>query len=235
MNKQNFNSKPQGKLKLNDFQRVWSLLPAAKKPKALALMVLMIFGMLLEMIGVGLVAPIIAVVTNPNFIEQYAIVQQFHDLLGNPSHNIVVVWAMILLVVIYVFKNAYLAFLAWQQSKFVFETQADLAKDLFQHYLHQPYTFHLQRNSADLINNLQVELNFFMHYMLSLGLLIIAESLVVVGLVGLLLYFEPVGALAVFGVFLLAGGVFQWVTRRKIIFWGKQRQQHEAFRMKHVQ
>ncbi|WP_341232272.1 ABC transporter ATP-binding protein [uncultured Methylophaga sp.] len=235
MNKQNFNSKPQGKLKLNDFQRVWSLLPAAKKPKALALMVLMIFGMLLEMIGVGLVVPIIAVVTNPDFIEQYAIAGQFHDLLGKPSHNILVVWAMILLVMIYVFKNTYLAFLAWQQSRFAFETQADLAKDLFQHYLHQPYTFHLQKNSADLINNLQIELNLFMNYMLNPGMLLIAESLVVIGLVSLLLYFEPVGALTVFAVFVIAGGIFQWCTRRRIIFWGKQRQQHEALRMKHAQ
>ncbi len=230
-------SKPklQTKLKFRDINKVWGLLPEKKKPIAIGLLLLMVIGMLLEMIGVGLILPIMAVIADPDAASQYPIVKSILQSFGNPSHETLMIGSMLFLLVIYGVKNVYLTLLAWQQSRFVFETQADMAKNLFSRYLHQPYTFHLQRNSADLINNLQVELNLFMHYMLNPGILLIAESLVILGLLGLLLYFEPIGAITVFLVFFIAGGVYQWLTKRRIISWGKQRQHHEALRMKHAQ
>ncbi|HCD06167.1 MULTISPECIES: ABC transporter ATP-binding protein [unclassified Methylophaga] len=230
-------SKPklQAKLKFRDINKVWDLLPEKKKPRAIGLLLLMVIGMLLEMIGVGLILPIMAVIADPDAASQYPIVKSTLQSFGNPSHKTLMIAAMLFLLVIYILKNTYLTFLAWRQSRFVFETQADMAKDLFSRYLYQPYTFHLQRNSADLINNLQVELNLFMNYMLNPGMLLIAESLVILGLLGLLLYFEPIGAITVFLVFFIAGGVYQWLTKRRIISWGKQRQHHEALRMKHAQ
>lgn len=234
MNKQN-NSKQSGRIKLLDIHRVWKLIPQAKKPEAMILLGMMIIGMFLEMLGVGLVLPVITIVSKPELAQQYPLVVEAFDLIGNPGKTELMLWAMGLLVVIYTIKNVYLALLAWRQTKFVFSTQAEMAKMLFRGYLHQPYTFHLQRNSADLINNLQVELNLFMNYMLSPGMLLIAESLVILGLVSLLLYFEPIGSLTVFSLFLIVGGLFQWLTKKRIIHWGKLRQEHEALRMKHAQ
>jgi ABC-type bacteriocin/lantibiotic exporter with double-glycine peptidase domain len=66
-------------------------------------------------------------------------------------------------------------------------------------------------------------------------MLIIAESLVILGLVSLLVYFEPVGSLKVFFLFLGIGSLYQWLTKKRIIHWGKLRQEHEALRMKHAQ
>lgn len=234
MNKHN-NTKQPGKVKLLDIQRVWRLIPEVKKPEAVVLLGMMILGMFLEMLGVGLVLPVITIVSQPELAQQYPLVDDAFGLIGNPDKTELMLWAMGLLVVIYTIKNIYLALLAWRQTKFVFSTQAEMAKMLFRGYLHQPYTFHLQRNSADLINNLQVELNLFMNYMLSPGMLLMAESLVILGLVSLLLYFEPLGSLTVFSLFLIVGGLFQWLTKKRIIHWGKLRQAHEALRMKHAQ
>lgn len=234
MNKQSKIKKP-GRIRLHDSHRVWKLIPATKKPEALILLGMMILGMFLEMLGVGLVLPVITIVSKPELLNEYPIFNQLMELAGNPDKAELMLWAMGLLVIIYTIKNLFLAFLAWKQSKFVFSTQAEMAKMLFRGYLHQPYTFHLQRNSADLINNLQVELNLFMNYMLSPGMLFITESMVILGLVSLLLYFEPVGSLTVFSLFVIVGGLFQWLTKKRIIQWGKLRQEHEVLRMKHAQ
>lgn len=227
--------KRQGKLKLSDIKAVWSLLPAKKKPKAVSLMLWMIVGMVLEMLSVGLILPVIVALMDSELAGNYPVIVDFLNKLNNPSPPVLLMGAMLLLVGVYSFKNIYLAALAWKQSKFVFDTQTDLAESLFSRYLNYPYTFHMQRNSAELINNLQVELNLFIVYTLSPGMLLIAESLVVLGLASLLLYFEPVGAVAVFGAFLLVGGIFQQLTRKKVSAWGKQRQLHEELRMKHAQ
>lgn len=196
---------------------------------------MMMIGMMLEMLGIGLILPVITIVSDPDMIGNYPILSELLQKLGSPSKTELMIGAMILLVFIYSIKNIYLALLAWKQSKFVYSTQAEMAKLLFRGYINQPYTFHLQSNSADLINNLQVELNLFMNYMLNPSMLLLAESLVVLGLVGLLLYFEPVGLLSVLTLFLVVGGLFQWLTKKRIIHWGKLRQHHEALRMKHAQ
>ncbi|NOQ81339.1 MAG: ATP-binding cassette domain-containing protein [Methylophaga sp.] len=228
-------TKQQGKLKLSSIKAVWSLLPDKKKPEAISLLLLMIVGMMLEMLGVGLVLPLIVILTDNELTEKYPFIASLLDKLGNPDQLALLMGVMLVLVAVYSVKNLYLALLAWKQSKFVFDTQTDLAVILFRRYLYHPYSFHLQRNSAELINNLQVELSLFVSYMLSPGMLLIAETMVVLGLVGLLLFFEPVGAITVFGVFILVGGLFQWLTKKRITAWGKQRQQHESQRMKHAQ
>lgn len=224
-----------GKIKLLDIKRVWRLIPDSKKPEAIILFLMMLVGMVLEMLGVGLVVPIITLVSNPSLIENHEMLSVLFNQLGNPNKTELMLGAVILLVVIYTIKNFYLALLAWKQSKFVFSTQAEMAKFLFRGYLQQPYTFHLQRNSSELINNLQVELNLFMVYMLSPSMLLLAESLVVIGLVSLLLYFEPIGSISTFALFIIVGSLFQWITKTRIVHWGALRQHHEALRMKHAQ
>lgn len=227
--------KQPGKIKLLDIKRVWTLIPHSKKPEAVFLFMMMLVGMFLEMLGVGLVLPIITLVSNPSLIEKHALLSVLFQRLGSPSETEMMLGALILLVGIYTFKNLYLALLAWKQSKFVFSTQAEMAKILFRGYLQQQYMFHLQHNSSELINNLQVELNLFMAYMLSPGMLLLAESLVVLGLVSLLFYFEPIGSLSAFALFIVFGGLFQRITKKRIIRWGGLRQLHEAQRMKHAQ
>jgi ABC-type multidrug transport system fused ATPase/permease subunit len=227
--------KRQGKLRLADIRRVWRLLPTSKKSKALTLLLLMILGMVFEMLSIGLVLPIIIVLSGDNTSQTFPIFDGLIGILGDPDQATVLMTVMLVLLGTYALKNSYLAFVAWRQSKFIFDTQADLAKSLLQVYLHKPYTFHLQRNSSELVNNLQVELNLFIAYMLNPGMLLIAETLVVSGLAVLLFFFEPIGTATVLAFFLIAGGGFQLITKRRIGRWGELRQKFESQRMKHAQ
>jgi ABC-type multidrug transport system fused ATPase/permease subunit len=226
--------KRQSQLKFRDIKHVWVLLPEENKRQALILLFMMVIGMLLEMLGAGLIIPIIGIVTDSEFVQNYPIINNWKPYFSGPPTE-TILWVMLLFVVVYGLKNLYLAFLSWRQSKFIFGTQTKMAQQLFSNYLHRPYIFHIQRNSAELINNLQVELNQFIVYMLSPGMMLFAEGLTVLGLMGLLIYFEPVGSLTVFGVFILAGSCFQLLTKKRISYWGSRRQVEEGLRMKHAQ
>ncbi len=223
------------KLQFHDLSRVWSILPTSKKPKALILLGLMIIGMLLEMLSVGFILPIIVLLNDTQLAANNPYLLNILAFLEYPSQTRLMMIAVFFLLVVYSLKNAYLAVLVWIQSKFIFNTQIELSGELFKRYLYQPYTYHIQKNSAALINNLQVELNLFIVYMLSPGMMVIAEGMVVFGLVGLLLVYEPVGTLMAFGIYLVAGGLFLVLTRKRISNWGKQRQTQEELRMKHAQ
>ncbi|MEI2420350.1 hypothetical protein V6O07_08745, partial [Arthrospira platensis SPKY2] len=55
------------------------------------------------------------------------------------------------------------------------------------------------------------------------------------GVVGLLIFFEPVGAVSIFLFFGFFGWLFQWATRKKIHLWAQLRHEHEGARIQHLQ
>lgn len=215
--------------------QMWALLPRSRRYGILRLWFVMILGTILEMLGIGMIVPVITLLTKPELVMESVQFSRFSAYLGDPSQQNLIIGIMLLLVGVYVIKNLYLGMSAWWQSRFIYGMQSELAQKLFATYLRQPYTFHLTHNSAHLLRNIQSEIGLFINGMIIPGMLILAEGLVVCGLFGLLLYVEPIGTVAVFAVLLLAGSLFYLVTREKVASWGRQRQFHEGARIKLVQ
>lgn len=219
---------------MSSFNKFLSLLTVSEKGKAKLLVILMTFGMILETLSIGLIVPVVGLLVKQDMLNQYPAIRHFVTLLGNPSHSGLIMFVMLFLVVMYALKNIYLGYMAWQQTHFAYDVQRQLSNRLFNIYLTQPYTFHLQRNSAQLIRNITVETNL-LSISINAFLLVIAESLVIIGIASLLFWFEPIGALAVVSILSIAGYVFLRLTKRKIIYWGAQRQHHDGMRIQHLQ
>ena len=133
---------------LSTTQKIWSLLTPAERRSTVVLLGMMIIGMTLETLGVGLAIPALALLTQSDLAQNYPALQPVLQALDNPSQQTLVIGGMSALVATYLIKAAFLAFLAWRQTRFAFGVQVQLSQRLFTVYLHQPYTFHLQRNSA---------------------------------------------------------------------------------------
>ena len=148
--------------------------------------------MMLETLGVGMVIPAVALMTQDNPAASYPVLQPLLHALGNPDRDVLAVFGMLSLVFVYVVKTAFLAFLAWRQARFTYAVQAHLSYRLFHTYLRQPYTFHLDRNSALLIHNTVNEVSQFANRAITPMLQIFTEGLVVTGIAILMLAIEPV-------------------------------------------
>ncbi|NDH67212.1 MAG: ABC transporter ATP-binding protein [Gammaproteobacteria bacterium] len=195
----------------------------------------MLIGMLLETLGVSLVIPALALLTQHGIALRYPVLQPVLDALGNPSQQTLVISGMLVLVGVYLIKAIFLALLAWWQLRFAYGVQAQISQRLFTVYLHQPYTFHLQRNSAQLIRNVINEVSMITGNAILPVMMLLTEGLVLVGLCGLLLAVEPQGALIVVSVLGAAAWGFHRLTHRSIERWGKARQHHEGLRLQHLQ
>lgn len=220
---------------LSTTQKIWGLLTPAERRNAVVLLGLMIIGMLLETLGVGLVIPALALLTQTDVAHNYPALQPMLQVLGNPSQQTLVIGGMLLLVGVYLIKGLFLAFLAWQQARFAFGMQARLSQRLFTVYLCQPYSFHLQRNSAQLIRNVLSEVGMFSSNGILPGMMLLSESLVLLGLCSLLLIVEPLGALIAVSVLGIAAWGFHHLTGRRIEHWGDARQHHDGLRTQHLQ
>lgn len=210
-------------------KKVWRILTGSQRLAAVWLAVMMTIGMLLEIMGVGLVVPAIAALSG----GQSATISRVREWLGNPTDDRLVIVGLAALLAVYAVKAAFLVYLAWRQARFVADLQSSVASRLLSIYLHQPWTFHLQHNSASLIHKTTTEVGNFTSLITSL-LSFIAELLVIVGVSGLLLVLEPACALGAAAVLGVATWVFQYLTRKRLDSWGILNRQHDMLRTKHL-
>lgn len=214
--------------------RILALLTQVERRKVSYLLVLMFVGMLLETMSIGLVVPLVGLMMQDNIAVKYPAVVPVLAYFNNPSQTQIIVGAMSFLVFVYLIKSGFLAFSIWKQTSFAYKLQQRISEQLFKSYLNQPYTFHLYKNSADLIRNATTEVTLFTLVINAL-LLLITEIMVLIGIASILIYIEPVGAIVVVSALVVAGLFFNRFTRNRILRWGKARQYHDGLRIQHLQ
>ena len=214
-------------------KKLSALLDQDQRLQGAFLLVLMFLGMLIETLSLGLIIPILGIVAEPKAATSYSFIATIFSQANGDSTKLAI-GAMTLLVTLYFFKVLFLAFLAWYQAKFVFSIESRLSSQLYAGYLHQPYMFHVQHNSALLVRNVTTSIGQLAGAVMS-GSTLITELFILTGVIGLLLWAEPVGAIVVSGVIVLFGFAYHRLTRGRILKWGRARQYHEGQRLQSLQ
>jgi ABC-type multidrug transport system fused ATPase/permease subunit len=183
-----------------------------EKCQIAAIFLLMLLGAGLETLGIGLIPPFVALLGNPAIIEQQQILVWLYTQVKANSHQIFLLWVSVALLSIYLLKNIYLAILTYWQYYFLYEKQVSLSSRLLRSYLNSPYTFHLQRNSADLVRNVTAEIPLIFSGVLVPILILITEIMVMICISLLLAISEPVSS-AIASIFL---GISIFILNRTI-------------------
>ena len=215
-------------------RKLYRLMEPVQRRQAAWLLVFLAIGTLLETLGVGFIVPALGAMTTPDIAVKYPSVAPLLAMLGYPSQTKLVVIGMLGLVAIYTVKAVFLIFVSWYQSGFIFGLLASLGQRLFTNYLRQPYAFHLQRNSAQLLRNMTGELNFFSNAAQS-AMTVFTESMVMFGIIALLLVVEPLATSVVCISIGVAAWILQKLIRARIVGWGHLRQKHDGLRIQHLQ
>jgi ATP-binding cassette, subfamily B, bacterial PglK len=210
---------------------LWQILTAAHRRSAGVLFALTLLGTGLETLGIGLVVPAIGLLTTRSVAQSMPSLQPW--LSGLTARELVVA-CMLSLVAIYGVKTVFLGLLAWRQSKFAFAVQTSVSERLFVGYLRQPWPFHLERNSAELLRNVTTEVTNLNNVVQSVVALV-TESCVVAAIAVLLIVVEPLGTSVVISTLGVAAWSFHHATRSRIERWGEARQVHDGLRILHVQ
>ena len=199
------------------------------------LMVLMIIGAFLEMAGVGLILPALALMSNMDSVSDNSTVQSALNFLGNPNETQLMLLGVGLFIGIYLIKMSYLIFLSWYQTGFINRARASISLRIFSIYMHNDWAFHTKKNSAKLINTLTNETSMFASSHLTSLLNLISEIMVLIFICCLLFYVEPVSSSMLFTFLVLAILVFYLSIRKRTHRWGVERQINEGMRIKSLQ
>ncbi|HEX7706659.1 MAG TPA: ABC transporter ATP-binding protein [Thermoanaerobaculia bacterium] len=220
---------------LDILRKLAALSTSRDRRDASLLLALTLIATALEAFAIWSVYPLIMTLLSRAGTDASPSLRRLHAAWGHPEQTQFLFMLLATVFVAYFLKNGFGALVAYAQNRFAFSKQTALARRLFEIYLRQPYTFHLQRNSAELIRNLVSESDQLIWTVFLPGVVLLAESLVALSLIALLFLVDPLSASIILGVFSVAGGSYYLLLRGRISRWGRQRLFHEGQRILHIQ
>jgi ATP-binding cassette, subfamily B, bacterial PglK len=156
-----------------------------KYKKLLLMVLLFVFISCLEVIGTGLIGPFISLATNPNLIAESSFLNSIYQWLNLEAQSQFLIIIGLFIIVVFFLK----AFLSFNSQKLIFEfgfrQQGELSARLMHQYLGAPYTFHLGKNSASLIQNITIETKDFSNGVMMPLLTSISNVIIIIALVSL--------------------------------------------------
>lgn len=169
--------------------------------KIVLLMIMMIIGSFLELLGVAVFQPFVDLLMDASKVQEEGWMNRLYQLFdcGSLTQFLSILAGGI--IVIYIVKNLFI----WIEQDFIFRftygIQQKLSTRLLTTYLAEPYTFHLNKNIAELQRSMQEDTGLFTQVLMH-TLQLIAEVVVCVVL-GLYLFDVSQSITAVIGVLMI--------------------------------
>lgn len=140
---------------MNSATKLWRIFSLRHRVIFLILLVLAGIGAILEVFSIGVLVPVLAFVQQPQKLLDYSVIRKIYDALGYSSPRDFLSLICLSLIALFILKNIYLSIQLWAQHRFIYNRYIQKSNDLFRFYLRSPYTFHLTRNTAQLLRNMQ--------------------------------------------------------------------------------
>tara|TARA_Y100000992_G_C21269711_1_gene495970 strand:+ start:586 stop:2379 length:1794 start_codon:yes stop_codon:yes gene_type:complete len=129
------------------------LLSHHERKRAYLLLVMILLMALIDMLGIASIMPFIAVITNPDLIENNHILNFFYEFsskFGVTTNQKFIFLFGIVVFLFLLFSLTFKALTFYVQTRFISMREYSLGKRLVEGYLHQPYSWFLHRHSAEI-------------------------------------------------------------------------------------
>ena len=220
---------------MNLINKIFYILGEKYRHQILLIFVLIIIGTILETFSIALIFPALLLLSNPDDLLNNQLATDYLYFLKQFSQIELIILGMIVILLSYLTKALFLFFLVWKQNSFSFNLQGYIAERIFKSYFDQPYIFHLQRNSAELIRNITFEVQQLSNGIFIQGLALLTEIFIFSAIILLLAFVQPVGTAVILAASLFLGAIYYFIMRNLWTSWGEERQFNEGFRLKHLQ
>ncbi len=200
------------------YKKIKYILDSEQKIKLIVMLIVILAGALFELLGVSAIMPLLSVAISPETMNEKWYLLLISDIFGFRDTKQIIVFLALMLVFVYIVKNAYISMMYDLQYRFIFNNQRRLAVKMMNSYIHQNYLFHVSRNVAELQRNVTEDVNGFYTVVLN-AMQFIAEASVCVVLAVFLLRIDVMTTLVVaalvFVFAILVGIVFKKTLVKK--------------------
>lgn len=215
-------------------KKIFYLLPKGDPFKVAILLLMMLIAAVLEVIGIGMIPAFVSIVAAPEQVLNYEPIQGLLSFLNISTDRELLIWGSAALVGAFIVKSIYIITFNFFEARFIFNRRFIVSHDLMRCYMQAPYTFHLGRNTAELLRNISQEVNLIVEGIFITLLQISREAIMSLSILIFLFAVEPWITLFVIAVSGFGAGTFLFATQKKVKRYGLEEQGHRREMIKAV-
>ncbi len=188
--------------------------------KFIKLIFFLLTGMILEIISIGLIIPVISILSDESFYNNYF---QYLPFLSEYTHIEKINFTLIVLCFVFFLKFCFSLLLNYQQFKYSMQLQSDISKELISKYLLMPYEKYFKLKSSEVLRNVMINTNRFIAGVMLPIIYLTSEFLIIFGIS--LILFTQIGlsSLSIIFVFAFFGIIYVSFSKKTIKRLGNSR------------
>ena len=198
------------------------------------LFILIVISAFLELFGISLILPFINVVINPAIITTNKYFLYIYKILNIGNSTSFLIFLAIVLMVAYIFKNLYMLAVYYFQYKILYDAQKDISLKLIKFYINQPYAYHLNINTSEMVRIVTQDTTNCSLFLANL-FFFLTEFIVLLFIISFLFFINKIVTITLLLLFLIIFfGIFKKL-KPKIQIFSKYNQQYYSGMIKWIQ
>jgi len=189
---------------------LWRHLTKRRQKQFSLLLILMVIASLVEIISIGAVLPFLGVLTAPEKVYQYTLMQPVIQILALTEPRQLILPLTILFITATLLAGVIRLTLLYAITRLSFATGADLSINIYRRTLYQAYEVHVSRNSSEVINGIIRKTTTVIGGVISPTLNFISSIILLVGIMFALFAINPMIALSAS----MGFGLLYWIVIR---------------------
>ncbi len=198
------------------------LLKSEDKLKLILLFFLIIVNVFFEMLGIGLVFPLLGFLMSEKFFLEYIHYLSFLEFFFELNKKNLIIFLSLSLILIFLIKNLISFLLSFFKYKFTYDLLNYFSVKLFDHYIKNDYMYFTKNNSSLPIRNIDNVAIFTEG--LNQFLFLLIEVLFLFCILFFLFYISFTSTIVLILIILIAFFSFKALTKKRLILLGDQRQ-----------
>ena len=182
----------------------------------------------MDFLSVSLILPFVNILVTPDRLDGQWWYELLRRLTHSGSHESIMLLLTFALMAVYVLKNLYKLLMIQLSVKFVSYNEVRMCAKMIRCYMNKPYTFHLQRNTSEIVRNITQDVGGAFS-VISTIFNLISDSLVVY-----LFAVDTTMTLAISAALLLCSAIYFLVVRKKIRATGTEARKLNAKKYKAI-
>jgi len=196
--------------------RLWHHLGPRRRRHFVILFALMLLSAIAEVISLGAVLPFIGILAVPEKVLDQPVIAALAERFGIETAAELVLPLALAFALAAIGAAAIRILVTWLSTRLTFVAGADISIEVYRRALYQPYRFHVERNSSELISGITGKVGHTTLGVLLPILTLLSAGVVLVAIVTTLVIIDPVMALIAAVGFGSSYGLITWISRRRL-------------------
>ena len=212
------------KFKFKDqYKNFTFLLDSVDKKRLIIIFFLSLVAVFLELFGVGLVIPLMALISTEGLNEFFNVVPALEKYFFNISKTKLMSYFLIFIVIFFLFKSVFTVFLTWVKKKFILYLSVKISSRLLNHYLKKNMSYHSNMNSSEILRNVDHETHTLTSSYFTAITDLALDFLISLCLISMMIYLNFIETLIIFSLLTTISIFHFYFVKKKLLKLGEER------------